>query len=184
MNSNDTILIVDDEINVTEAIKRVFIEEPYTIITANSPNKALEILEKERVKLVISDEKMPEMSGSEFLSIVRNKHPHIIRVILTGYASLNSAIKAINDGEIYRYLTKPWDEIQLKLVVRDAIDKYNLEEENRTLLATVRNQAMTLKHIESQYPGITNIDTDERGNIVLPPISDEELQDIIKKYSV
>lgn len=180
--SEDKILIVDDEINIIEAIKRVFIDEPYTIITTNNPHKGLEILHQDEIKLVISDEKMPEMSGSEFLSIVRNEFPHIIRIILTGYASLDSAIKAINSGEIYRYLTKPWDEMHLKLTVRDAIEKFNLEEENRKLLAVIRKQAMALKTIELQYPGITKIDKDKHGNILIPSISDEEIEEILQRY--
>ncbi|MCX8070428.1 MAG: response regulator [Thermodesulfovibrionales bacterium] len=181
--SDNKILIVDDEINVTEALKRIFIDEPYLIITSNSAQEGLKLLYKDKFKVVISDERMPEMSGSEFLSIVRKEFPHIIRIILTGYASLDSAVRAINNGEIYRYLTKPWEETQLRLIVRDAVDKFNLEEENRRLLETIKNQAITLKMIEQQYPGITKIDEDEKGSILLPSVSDEELQEIIEKYS-
>lgn len=175
----DNILIVDDEPNVISALTRVFIDEPYRIYSANSALEAMEILKEYSVKVVISDEKMPEISGLEFLSMVREQFPYIIRIILTGYASIEAAIKAINEGEIYRFLTKPWDDMDIKFAVRAAIDKYNLEEENRRLLEIVRQQALNIKLLERQFPGISKLDRDKNGRIIVPDMSEDEIAQIV-----
>jgi DNA-binding NtrC family response regulator len=175
----DNILIVDDEPNVISSLTRVFIDEPYQIYSANSALEAMEILKEYSVKVVISDEKMPEISGLEFLSMVREQFPYIIRIILTGYASIEAAIKAINEGEIYRFLTKPWDDMDIKFAVRDAIDKYNLEEENRRLLEIVRQQALNIKLLERQFPGISKLDRDKDGRIIVPDMSEDEIAQIV-----
>ncbi|MCL5062778.1 MAG: response regulator [Nitrospiraceae bacterium] len=177
----DNILIVDDEPNVISALTRVFIDEPYRIYSANSAPKAMEILKKHSIKVVISDERMPEISGSEFLSMVREQFPNIIRIMLTGHASIDSAMKAINEGEIYRFFTKPWNDMDIRFAVKAAIDKYNLEEENRRLLDIIRQQALNIKLLERQFPGISQLDRDENGRIVLPDISEEEMTNIIAR---
>ncbi|MEW6739770.1 MAG: response regulator [Nitrospirota bacterium] len=177
----DDILIVDDEPNVISALTRVFIDEPYRIHSANSASEAMEILKEHPIKVVISDEKMPEISGSEFLSMVREQFPHIIRVILTGHASIEAAMKAINEGEIYRFFTKPWNDMDIRFAVRAAIDKYNLEEENRRLLEIVRQQALNIKLLERQFPGISKLDRDKNGRIIVPDISEDEMAQIVAK---
>ncbi|MFZ6006539.1 MAG: response regulator [Nitrospirota bacterium] len=179
--SEDSILIVDDEPNVISALTRVFIDEPYRIHSANSASEAMEILKEHPIKVVISDEKMPEISGSEFLSMVREQFPHIIRVILTGHASIEAAMKAINEGEIYRFFTKPWNDMDIRFAVRAAIDKYNLEEENRRLLEIVRQQALNIKLLERQFPGISKLDRDKNGRIIVPDISEDEMAQIVAK---
>jgi DNA-binding NtrC family response regulator len=175
----DTILIVDDEPNVVTAIKRIFIHDPYEIFSGGSASEGMEILRSHPVKVVISDERMPGVTGSEFLSTVREQFPNTIRIMLTGHASINTAMKAVNEGEIYRFLTKPWDDVELRLTVQTALDKYNLEEENRRLLKIVMQQAINLKLLERQFPGITKLDHGEDGRIMLPDISEEELSQII-----
>lgn len=177
--AEDSILIVDDEPNVIISLKRVLVDEPYQIYSANNASEGMEILKKHTIKVLISDEKMPGISGSEFLSIVRQQFPNIIRIMLTGHASIDSAIKAINEGEIYRFFTKPWNDLEIKFTVRAAIDKYNLEEENQRLLRTVREQALNIKLLERQFPGITRLNRDANGRIILPDVSDEEIAQII-----
>ncbi len=88
----------------------------------------MEILRKNHIKVVISDEKMPEITGSEFLSIVKQRFPETIWIMLTGHASIEAAMKAVNEGEIYKFFVKPWDNIQLKFAIQSALDKYNMEE--------------------------------------------------------
>lgn len=132
--TEDNILIVDDEPHVLAALKRAFISEPYKIFTAESAAEGLEILKTHRIKVVISDEKMPGMPGSEFLSIVRAQFPYAIRIMLTGHPNMDILMKSINDGELYRFITKPWDDIELRLIVRNALEKYTLEEANRGLI--------------------------------------------------
>lgn len=120
------ILLVDDEPNVISSLKRLFIDEPYDIYEANNASEGLELFKKHRIHVVISDEKMPDISGSEFLAAVRDRYPRTIRILLTGYASLEAAMKAINKGEIYRFFTKPWDEAEIRDAVRAAIVRYNI----------------------------------------------------------
>ena len=103
------VMIIDDEPTITDTLKGVLSNEPYNILCADSAEQTLPILAREQVDVVISDEKMPGMSGSEFLSLVRQKYPDTIRIILTGHGSLESAIRAINEGEIYRFFTKPFN---------------------------------------------------------------------------
>lgn len=179
----DTLLIVDDEPNVITALKRALMDEPYEIFSASSGAEGLNILKQQRIKVIISDERMPAMSGAEFLAAVKEQFPETIRIMLTGHASIAAAMKAVNAGEIYRFFSKPWNDIELKLAIRSALDKYNLEEENRRLLKIVRRQAMDLKILEKQYPGITKLEKDEEGNLLLPDISEEELSDVIAQCS-
>jgi signal transduction histidine kinase len=121
------ILIVDDEPNVTSTIKRLVTDEPFEVYTASSGPEGLEILTAHSTKVVISDEMMPGMSGSEFLSQVRRQFPNVIRIMLTGHASIDAAMKAINEGEIYRFFTKPWNDLDLLFSIRSAVEKYDLE---------------------------------------------------------
>ncbi len=182
----DSILIVDDDPNVISAIKRSLMEEPYNIYTANSGVEGLNILKEHKIKLIISDEKMPGMTGTEFLSAVKNLFPETIRIMLTGHASIQAAMKAVNSGEIYRFFAKPWDDVELKLSIRSAIEKYNLEEENRRLLKTVKRQGSELKQLEKLHPGITSLKKDNEGHFILPEISDddEELSKILVQSKI
>jgi len=179
----NSILIVDDDTDVISAIRRSLLDEPYVIYTANSGAAALEVLKEHRIKLIISDEKMPGMTGTELLATVKNMLPETVRIMLTGHASIQAAMKAVNSGEIYRFFAKPWDDIELKLSIRSAVEKFTLEEENRQLLATVRSQASELKQLEKSYPGITSLKKDTDGNLILPDVyaDDEELSGIMNQ---
>jgi len=180
---NNTILIVEDDPGVLSALKRTLADEPYEVFTATSGVDGLEMLNKHQIKLIISDEKMPGMSGSEFLTAAKKIFPDSIRIMLTGYADMDAAMNAINSGEIYRFYSKPWDDVELKLSIRTAIEKFDLEEENRNLLKTVKRQEGELKQLEDSHPGITSLKKDEEGNLVLPEISDaaQELSEIISE---
>lgn len=175
------ILLVDDEPHIISALKRVLLEEPYVILSAANAEEGLKLMESSRFKVVISDERMPGMGGAEFLSIVRNSHPETIRILLTGYASLEAAMTAVNGGEIYRFFMKPWNDLELILAIRTAVERYDLEEENRRLLALVKRQARELKAIEERFPGITGIERDVDGSITLPEMSEEEMEQIRKQ---
>lgn len=179
----NNILLIDDEPNIIAALKRVLLDEPYEILEACSGEDGLEILAQMPCKVVISDERMPGMGGAEFLSRVRELYPATIRIILTGYASIDAAMKAVNDGEIYRFFMKPWDDTDLRLAIRSAIEKYDLHRENQRLLGIVQEQADELQAIESRYPGITRIEKDSDGSIVVPEISDGEMDELLKECS-
>jgi DNA-binding NtrC family response regulator len=164
---NATILLVDDEPNVTDALKRALRREPYEILTAVSGAAALELLERNHVDVVISDEQMPGMSGSVFLSTVRKQFPNTIRMILSGQASLEAAVRAINEGEVYRFFLKPCNPTDLAFTVQQALAHKRLEEQSRRLLREYQKQASTLARLEHHSPEIMSLDTDDQGAVVV-----------------
>ena len=125
-----TLLLVDDEPNVLSSLTRLLRREGYSILTATSPADAFELLAKQPVQVVISDQRMPDMSGTEFLSRVRQLYPNTIRLVLTGYTDLQSVTDAINRGAIYKFLTKPWDDDQLREQIREAFRMAHLNQDS------------------------------------------------------
>lgn len=144
-----TLLLVDDEPSILSALRRLLRSKGYAIHTAESGKAGLEILEREPVDLVISDMRMPEMDGARFLEQVRKRWPTTIRILLTGYADVTSTIEAINCGEIYRYIAKPWDDNDLLLIVRDALERQRLVNENSRLLSLTQAQNEELKDLNA-----------------------------------
>lgn len=161
------ILVVDDEENVCKALRRTLKRDGYDVMTAGSPAEALDIIKTEKFDLVMSDHLMPGMTGLEFLKLVRDRMPDAMRVMLTGHADIETAIAAINQGEIYRFLTKPWDDTELKVTLHLAFERLDLERENRQLLAMVRRQRDLLSSIEAEYPGISKVERDADGAILI-----------------
>jgi response regulator RpfG family c-di-GMP phosphodiesterase len=139
------ILCVDDEPNILSALRRLFRPQGYQVLTAESGAEGLKLLESEQVDVVISDMRMPEMDGARFLEQVRARWPDTVRMLLTGYADIQSILDAINRGEIYRYVTKPWDDNDILLIVRHALERKALEEEKRRLEALTQEQNEELK---------------------------------------
>ena len=169
---NHSILIVDDEDNVRNALRRTLRKDPYDLSFAASGEEALALLEVQPVDLIVSDHLMPGMTGLELLKTVRNLYPEVMRIILTGHADLETAISAINQGEIYRFLTKPWDDVDLKVTLHLALEHLDLERENNRLLDTVRRQSNFIRRLEDTYPGIAEVRRDADGAVV---ITEEEL---------
>ncbi|MBI5117838.1 response regulator [Candidatus Poribacteria bacterium] len=141
------ILFVDDEENILKSLRRLFVDEGYDIVTANSGEEALTKLDGQKVSLVISDQRMSGMQGVEFLSRIKQLTPHTIGILLTGTADLRTAVDAINSGSVYRYVAKPWDDDECKIIVREAVEKYEIEEKNRRLTRTIRRQNKKLKRL-------------------------------------
>lgn len=119
-----SVLLVDDEPNILSALRRVLRRDGYEIFTAQSGEEALELLANHPVMVILSDQRMPNMTGTEFLSRVKIMHPRTVRIILSGYSDLNSITEAINKGEIYKFRTKPWDDDELRNDVREAFLHY------------------------------------------------------------
>ena len=161
------VLIVDDETATREVMKESFSREPYTVMIASSAEEALSMLSQDPVDVVLSDERMPGMSGSELLAAVRKKYPDTIRMILTGHADLETAIRAINEGEIYRFFTKPCNMIDLAITVRQALQHKELLEESKRLEKVVKQQSSLIDDIEQQHPGISNVKRNAGGAIIL-----------------
>ncbi|MDO9422679.1 MAG: response regulator [Methylobacter sp.] len=141
------ILFVDDEANVLKALRRLFHNEPYLAYFASNGAEGLEILRQNAVDLIISDMRMPEMSGAEFLTEVFMQWPETVRILLTGYADFQSAIDAVNKGRIYNYCNKPWNDEELKLLVRNALEQKRLHEERDRLSDIIRQQNTELKEL-------------------------------------
>jgi DNA-binding NtrC family response regulator len=161
------VLFVDDEPNVTKALKRALRGEHYDILTADSADEALEILARESVDVVVSDENMPGMTGSEFLAIVCDKYPDSIRIILTGQGSLEVAMQAINNAQIYRFFTKPWNDVDLAITIRQALQQKDLVQESQRLLKMARHQSTILQELEKEHPGLTSVEKDGSGRILM-----------------
>jgi two-component system probable response regulator PhcQ len=167
-----TVLIVDDEENILSALQRTLRRENYTLLTAGEPAEALEVLKHGQVDVVVSDHLMPNMSGLEFLKEVRALHPDVVRIMLTGHAEMSTAMEAINEGEIYRFLTKPWDDAELKVALHLAFDRLALERANRRLQAAVQHQRALFVRLERQHPSLRHLLRDESGALLVD--SDDE----------
>lgn len=128
-----TLLLVDDEINIIHALKRTLRADNYIILSANSGEEGLALLAKHEVGVIISDQRMPHMTGVEFLRKVKTLYPKTLRIVLSGYTELESVTKAINEGAIYKFLTKPWDDELLRDNIREAFQYYEMEQENLRL---------------------------------------------------
>src|SRR5262245_30144271 len=147
MSSRPRILVVDDEEAILETMTFTF-EDDYEVLTSSSARDALALLEREGpVAVVISDQRMPEMTGVEFLARVFALHPTTVRIILTGFADMDAIIRAINDGHVYAYITKPWEPDQLKQIVMRAVDHHELTLENARLLADLRRSKVLLEAV-------------------------------------
>jgi putative nucleotidyltransferase with HDIG domain len=124
--TEDFILIVDDEQNILNAVRRLFIADPLTVLTASTAAEGMEMMKQHAVSVVVSDNMMPGMNGIEFLEWAKTFSPDSMRILMTGYADLHAAINAINRGGVLRFITKPWDDNELRQVVLDSIDKYKI----------------------------------------------------------
>ncbi len=167
-----TVLLVDDEENILKSLSRVFQEEGYDVITSESGEKGLDLLSEYDVDLVISDQMMPGMRGLDFLEKTIEKYPDLIRIILTGYAELSDALRAINDGCVYKFILKPWQNDDLKVTVRRALEQRDLIRMNNELSLEIKKRDKVLTDLEKQYPGITERPAD--GIYVIKSDTDRE----------
>ncbi|RJR14730.1 MAG: response regulator [Nitrospiraceae bacterium] len=173
------LLIADDEEGVRKALSRVFLEENYEILTAGSADEALDILEKTKVHLIISDHRMPGMTGAQLLKEIKQKWPDTIRIMLTGHADIQSIMGAVNDGAVYKFITKPWNDEDLRLTVSLAFQQYALIQENKKLKEITRKQEVKIKN----YSALVNEDRGAMGSILVKSgvISKEELNRALKE---
>lgn len=142
-----SILCLDDEIDNVEALERLF-RKKYKVFKATSGAEGLEVLKKEPISLIISDQRMPNMTGVEFFAKSMKTHPDAIRILLTGYTDIESIIDAINSGQVYRYVTKPWDPVDLANTVDKAVEKYELSHELKEKNAALKKAFADLKVLD------------------------------------
>ncbi len=121
MSSAPALLLVDDEPEILESLRRALRDDGYELLTTTSPVEAMAILDKRHIDVIVSDLRMPDVSGLELVTHVRKNHPQVVRVLLTGFATLDSALEAINEGAVGRYLTKPWDNDELRADIQEVV---------------------------------------------------------------
>lgn len=177
------VLLVDDEDNVLKALQRTLMDEEFEVDVAHNGFEAEKMMAARSYKVIVSDERMPGLSGSELLSRVSLRCPQTVRILLTGQASLEATMRAVNSGEIYRFFVKPWNDVELKLALRSAIEKYDLEIKNRELLALARCQAMKLQKLgENPFAGKGSRTLSARYS--LPELSDDEVERIMRQNGI
>src|SRR5215813_7182965 len=145
MRHAHTVLFVDDEVNILKALQRLLRHEEMNVLSTERASEALEIVAREPVQVVVTDQRMPEMSGVDLLSKVRERQPDVVRMLLTGYTEIDVAVDAINRGQIYRLVTKPWNDDELRATIRQALDHWDLKSEIKRLNQVTREQNFRLQ---------------------------------------
>ncbi len=139
MAERHTVLVVDDEPDVVKSVQDL-LRLDYRVLGATRAEEGLKLLRSEEVHVVMSDQRMPEMTGVEFLRRVRDEYPEAVRLLFTGYADMKAVIDAINQGHVYRYIPKPWNPDELQSLIRGAVDRYELAAERQRLLVELRKK--------------------------------------------
>jgi DNA-binding NtrC family response regulator len=179
----DKLLLVDDEPNLTSALVRSLDRTKFEIFTADSAQKGLMILAGNDIDVIVSDERMPGMTGSQFLSEVRKQWPNTIRMILSGQADLEAAVRAINEGEVYRFLLKPCHPKELEMTILQGLQHKKLVAQSRKLLQEHQKNVNLLEALEKDNPGITKVEMDDDGVIDMEGYGDagsgEDVQSLL-----
>jgi CheY-like chemotaxis protein len=144
------VLCVDDELLITSTLRRLLRNEELDVVTANTAAEALAVMEQQPADLIISDYRMPQMTGVQLLREVRKRWPHTLRIVLSGFTEINALIASVNEGEIYKFLSKPWDDTELKLHVRRALEQRTLVLENQRLMAELTARNNQLEQLNEQ----------------------------------
>jgi len=148
-----TLLLVDDDAYIRAALQRLLRPDGYRILAARDAAEAFDLLAANRVGVIVADQRMPGMSGAEFLGHVKELHPDVVRIMLSGGTDPQSVIESINAGAVYRYVTKPWDDEQLRAIVREAFGREALQRENTQLSLQYRNACARLAELEAALQG-------------------------------
>ncbi|MHC4339138.1 MAG: response regulator [Planctomycetota bacterium] len=156
MGSNrESILFVDDEENILLALRRLLFEEPYEVRTESNPKRALKEILRDPPTVVVADYQMPEIMGTDLLAQVKKINAGIVRMILTGKPDIQAVLAAVNEGEVYRFVLKPWDDDELRMLLRTACDYTRLYRERELLLGELEEQRETIKALEQASPAAT-----------------------------
>lgn len=161
-----TVLFVDDDANLLDGLLRTVRSENYRALTATSGERALDVIANEAVDVVVSDDQMPGMGGLELLTTVHQQHPEIVNVMLSGLASIGTVVRALNHGQIFRFLIKPCSPDELCANVRQALAHKLVLDRCRRLLPLFRRQANILQALERRSPGLIRLVEAEVGTIV------------------
>ncbi|MFI4940361.1 MAG: EAL domain-containing protein [Burkholderiales bacterium] len=174
-----TLLLVDDEANIVAALKRLLRGDKYRILTAKSGQEGLEMLGQYDVDVIVSDQRMPGMTGVEFLRKAKELYPDTVRIVLSGYTELQSVTDAVNEGAIYKFLTKPWDDAKLRGHIEEAFQRKHMADENQRLNLEVRTANQNLAAANRQMKGAISLQQQQitRDEVVLDIVR-EALQEV------
>ncbi|HCT41414.1 MAG TPA: response regulator [Moraxellaceae bacterium] len=168
------IQLVDDEPNILRSLQRVLRPLHLEIHAFTDPQEALLALTENEYAVIISDYKMPSLNGITYLQFAKQRQPCAMRMVLSAFGDRESMLQAINQAEIYRFLSKPWEDYEIESAVKGAVDLYLLRVENQQLLVCMQNQQtaldrqeQALRRLEAESPGITKVMRDERGMVLL-----------------
>jgi signal transduction histidine kinase len=143
------LLVIDDEPDLVQSVQDL-LRRDYKVLTATRASEGLEVIEREQVHIVMSDQRMPEMTGVELLCTVKKTHPETVRLLFTAYSDLSAVIDAINEGSVFRYISKPWEVEDLKATLRQAYEYYQLQEERRLLLQELQEKNAQLESANAE----------------------------------
>lgn len=138
------LLIIDDEVEITKALTRQF-RRNYNVFSTTNAEEGFAILEKENIQVVLSDQRMPGMTGTDFFSKIKDKYPDALKLLLTGFSDIEAVINAINEGQVFRYVTKPWNPTELDSIIKEAFEKYELITNNKRLLHNLNEANLNLE---------------------------------------
>lgn len=168
------IQLLDDEPHILSALQRVLRPHHWEVHAFSDGQQALQALTEHEYAVIVSDYKMPNLDGITYLQFAKQRQPNAMRMVLSAHGDRHSMMQAINRAEIYRFLSKPWEDYEIETALQAAIDLYLLRDENQRLLAQVRSQQSTLQHqeqelrrLEAEHPGITRVRRDEQGAVLL-----------------
>lgn len=155
------LLVIDDEPAILSSLQRQF-RRNYKVHTATSAEEGLEVMKGHKIQVIISDQRMPGMKGAEFFDQVKHDYPEAMRLLLTGYADIQAVIEAINEGDIFRYITKPWDPVELETIVREAFERHDLIISNKGLMSKLQEANRDLeKRVEARTAELRAVNTEK-----------------------
>jgi DNA-binding NtrC family response regulator len=167
-----TILLVDDEAPILAALVRCLRKDGHRLLTTQRPEEVLAILEREPVDVLISDVLMPRIDGVELVTRVRRRYPSVIPILLTGHGTLDATVRAINEGEVYRFLRKPWDPDGLRTIVRKALEWRDAMEHARAYSNAKLASEQDRDELARAYPGLLEVDLTDGCYVVAPPVKE------------
>lgn len=168
-----SVLLVDDDVEILEMFRKLLRREPYEIELAGGAEPALEMMAHRRFSVVVSDERMPGMNGTEFLSRIQLEYPDVMRMMVTGLSAVDVAMRAINEGQVYRFLLKPVRASELGSAIRDALTEWDLRHASEASLGREQRREVAMATLERQWEGLTRIRRDDSGAIVVPDDGDD-----------
>lgn len=174
-----SVLLVDDDVMILEMFRRLLRREAFEVEVASRAVDAFHILQSRRIAVVVSDENMPGMSGTELLARIQLEYPETIRMMLTGQGSLDVAMRAINEGQVYRFLLKPVRASELGAAIRDALREWELRHSSEASVERQRRREAEVARLEREWHGLTRVERDDSGAIVVPD-EDDALEDALR----